>query len=66
MFNLTALSDFYGLSSDNAHRAENDTENTGFIFLELIKELAGYPLDFISKVKTLDGDVVDLKLRFNK
>ena len=22
--------------------------------------------DFISKVKTLDGDVVDLKLRFNK
>ena len=53
VFNLTALSDFYGLSSDNAHRAENDTENTGFIFLELIKELAGYPLDFISKVNAL-------------
>ncbi len=53
VFNLTALSDFYGLSSDNAHRAENDTENTGFIFLELIKELSGYSLDFISKVNTL-------------
>ena len=52
VFNLTALSDFYGLSSDNAHRAESDTENTGLIFLELIKELAGYPLDFISKVNT--------------
>ena len=34
-------------------QAENDTENTGFIFLELIKELAGYPLDFISKVNAL-------------
>ena len=53
VFNLTALSDFYGLSSDNAHRAENDTENTGLIFLELLDELSGYPLELISKVNSL-------------
>ena len=53
VFNLTALSDYYGLSSDGAHRAENDTKNTGMIFLELINEVAGYPLEIISKVNSI-------------
>ena len=53
VFNLSALSDFYGLSSENAHRAENDTENTGLIFLELLDELCSYPLEFLSKVNSL-------------
>ena len=52
VFNLSALSDFYGLSAEDAHRAENDTENTGLIFIELIKELACYPLELISKINS--------------
>ena len=52
VFNLSALSDFYGLSALDAHRAENDTENTGLIFIELIKELACYPLELISKINS--------------
>ena len=50
VFNLGALSEYYGLSSKGAHRAESDTENTGYIFLELIDEVSRYPLDVISKV----------------
>ena len=53
VFNLGALSEYYGLSSKGAHRAENDTENTGYIFLELIDEVSGYPLDIISKVNAM-------------
>ena len=50
VFNLSALSDYYGLSYHGAHRAENDTENTGKIFLEMVVEIAGYPLEVISKI----------------
>ena len=50
VFNLTALSEFFGLSSDGAHRAEKDTENCGVIFLHLLNELAAYPLTFFTKV----------------
>ena len=50
VFNLGALSEYFNLSSKGAHRAESDTENTGLIFLELLDELAKYPLDLISKV----------------
>ena len=32
VFNLSALSEYFGLSSKGAHRAEKDTENTGLIF----------------------------------
>ena len=59
VFNLGALSEYYGLSSEGAHRAENDTENTGHIFLELIDEASKYPIDVISKVNAmLEGSEV--------
>ena len=53
VFNLSALSDYFELSSDGAHRAENDAENTGFIFLELLKEVSRYPLEIISNVNSM-------------
>tara|TARA_B100000686_G_C16806876_1_gene991942 strand:- start:12171 stop:14981 length:2811 start_codon:yes stop_codon:yes gene_type:complete len=53
VFNLSSLSEFYGLSTTGSHRAEKDTENCGFIFLYLLEELAGYPLEIISKVLSL-------------
>ena len=53
VFNLGALSEYFGLSSKGAHRAEKDTENTGLIFLELINEVSKYPLEVISKVNSM-------------
>ena len=53
VFNLSALSEFFGLSSKGAHRAEADTENTGRIFLKLLDELAQYPVEIISKVSSM-------------
>ena len=53
VFNLSALSEYFGLSSIGAHRAEKDTENTGLIFLELITEVSKYPLKVISKVNSM-------------
>ena len=62
--NLSAVSEFFNLSSDGAHRAESDTENTGYIFLELIHEAASYNLDVIAKIlsimKSYDVDNKDL------
>ena len=51
--NLSAISDYYGLSTDGAHRAEYDTENCGKIFVELIEEAASYNLDLISRIISL-------------
>jgi len=48
--NLTAVSDFFGLSTKGAHRAEYDTENCGQIFVELIDEICSYNLNLISKI----------------
>ena len=64
VFNLSALSDYYGLSYKGAHRAEKDTENTGKIFLELVEKLAGYPLDMISKINSFisETDIANTKL----
>ena len=45
--NLSAISDYYGFSTDGAHRAEYDTENCGKIFVELIEEAASYKLSLI-------------------
>lgn len=45
--NLSALAEFFNRSSAGAHRAESDTENTGFAFQDLVKEAASYPLDVI-------------------
>jgi len=53
VFNLSALSEFFGLSADGAHRAQKDTENCGMIFLHLLNELAAYPLTFFTKVLAL-------------
>ena len=53
VFNLSALSEFFGLSSKGAHRAEKDTENTGLIFLELVHEVSKYPLETISRVNSM-------------
>lgn len=53
VFNLGSLSEYFGFSAKGAHRAEKDTENTGLIFLELLKELGRYPLEIISKVISL-------------
>ena len=38
--NLSAVSEFYNLSAEGAHRAEKDTENCGAVFVELIHEVA--------------------------
>ena len=50
VFNLGALSEYYNLPLEGAHRAENDTKNTGLIFLELIEEVSKYPIEIISKI----------------
>ena len=64
VFNLSALSEYFGLSSDGAHRAENDTVNTGKIFINMIEELVSHPLEVISKVITLikDSDIPNKQL----
>ena len=48
VFNLSSLSEFFGLSAKGAHRAEKDTENCGLIFLHLVEELGGYPLELLT------------------
>ncbi|MEE2765380.1 MAG: exonuclease domain-containing protein, partial [Candidatus Neomarinimicrobiota bacterium] len=53
VFNLSSLSEFFGLSAKGAHRAEKDTENCGLIFLYLVEELAGYPLELLTKILTM-------------
>ncbi|MFQ6612288.1 MAG: helicase C-terminal domain-containing protein [Fidelibacterota bacterium] len=51
--NLSALSDFFHFSTDNAHRAEADTENCGQSFIELVAEAASYSLEVISRIVAL-------------
>jgi len=53
VFNLGALSEYFGLSAKGVHRAEKDAENTGLIFLEMLDELSTYPLEMLSKVIAL-------------
>lgn len=48
--NLSALCEFFGMSSVGAHRAEKDTENCGHVFQDLIWEAASYPLEVVSKL----------------
>jgi DNA polymerase III epsilon subunit family exonuclease len=55
-FNLGMISEFFNLSAEGAHRAEKDTENTGTIFLELIRIAASYPLELMSKIAVLTKD----------
>ena len=67
VFNLSALADYYGLSYENAHRAESDTENTGIIFLELVEKLATYPIEIISKIYSFicDSNIPNIELYKN-
>ena len=52
MHNLSAVSEYFNLSSEGAHRAEKDTENCGEVFIELVHEVASYNLDLISNIIT--------------
>jgi len=49
-FNLGSISEYYGLSSKDAHRAEADAENGGKIFVHLVEEAASYPMTVITKM----------------
>ena len=49
-FNLTSLSDFFGLDTEGAHRASVDTLNAGHVFRELIYEAASTPLTIIQNI----------------
>ena len=64
VFNLAALSEYFGLSSKGSHRAEVDTHNTGMIFIELIEELASHSIKLISTVYDLikDKEIPNQKL----
>ena len=53
VFNLGALSEFYGLDASGSHRAEKDTENCGNILLPLLDELSEYSLEEISRIITV-------------
>ena len=48
--NLSAVSEFFNLSAEGAHRAEKDTENCGEVFVELVNEVASYNLKLISSI----------------
>jgi len=50
---LEAISEFYGLSIDGSHRALNDARNSGEILIKLIKELAGFDMDILSRINKL-------------
>ena len=49
-FNLTAISDYFGLETEGAHRASVDTLNTGHVFRELIYEAASTPLSIMQAI----------------
>ncbi len=56
VFNLSSLSELFGLSSEGTHRAEKDTENCGFIFIKLIEILSSQNLEIISKIQSFIKD----------
>ncbi|MBC8213686.1 MAG: hypothetical protein ISR90_01205 [Candidatus Marinimicrobia bacterium] len=49
-FNLGGISEYFGISSEGAHRAGADTLNTGKIFTELVCEASSYPLQVIQEI----------------
>ena len=56
-FNLTAISDHFGLETEGAHRASVDTLNTGYVFRELIYEAASTPLSIIQTICDVSSHV---------
>lgn len=52
-FNLEALSEYFGLSKQNSHRASVDSFNAGKIFINLITEAASCPLPLLQKIHNI-------------
>ena len=67
VFNLGALSEYYGSSSAGSHRAIKDTENCGMLFINLVNVLSGYSLEVVSKTLALIGkhNIPNKKLYIN-
>tara|TARA_B100000029_G_C17607696_1_gene968043 strand:+ start:5327 stop:8137 length:2811 start_codon:yes stop_codon:yes gene_type:complete len=53
---LSTIGEYLGINSDNAHRALNDTEILGQIFLNLVYEISSYPKEVIEKILLLTND----------
>ncbi len=49
-FTLSAVSQFFNMGTENAHRASTDTLNTGRVFVHLVMEAASYPLAIIQQI----------------
>ncbi|MBU0713183.1 DEAD/DEAH box helicase [bacterium] len=56
---LSTVSEYCGLCSDGAHRAEADAFNTGNIFLKLIPEVVKYDLDTLQIINIALKDTND-------
>lgn len=56
---LGTVSEYCGLSSENAHRAETDAYNTGRIFLQLISEVIKYDLETLQTINAVLKDTDD-------
>lgn len=56
---LSTLSDYCGLSTENAHRAAADALNSGQIFLQLIPEVLKYSLDTLQQINYVLKDTDD-------
>jgi len=56
---LSTVSEYCGLNSDGAHRAEADAFNTGNIFLKLIPEVIKYDLDALQIINLTLKDTDD-------
>jgi ATP-dependent DNA helicase DinG len=56
---LSTVSDYCGLSTKGAHRAESDALNTGKIFLRLIEEVLKYDLDILQTINMILKDTSD-------
>lgn len=52
-FNLGAVSEYYGLSAEGAHRAESDADNCGEVFVHLVNEAASYSLSVVTRILSL-------------
>tara|TARA_S200000501_G_scaffold379030_1_gene446854 strand:- start:19726 stop:22536 length:2811 start_codon:yes stop_codon:yes gene_type:complete len=64
VFNLSSLSELFGLSTEGTHRAEKDTENCGLIFIKLIEIISDQSLEIISKIQSFikDSELPNSKL----
>lgn len=56
---LSTVSEYCGLNTEGAHRAELDALNTGKIFLHLIEEILKYDLDTLQTINMVLKDTND-------